>query len=86
MPDVYISRAGMTNQELDEKFSTISMDRLKTELDGEKMKNRLKEDRIERLEKRLEFIESNLIPLGKLLEKKPTVKDVKMALALKART
>jgi len=86
MPDVYISRAGMVNQELDEKFSTISMDRLKVELDGEKMKNRLKEDRIERLEKRLEFIESNLIPLGKLLEKKPTVKDVKMALALKART
>lgn len=51
MPDVYISRAGMENKELDEKFSSTEIEDLKNELEREKQKSNLK---IEDMEKTIE--------------------------------
>lgn len=39
MPDVYISRAGMENKQLDEKFTSTELEDLKKELDRERQKN-----------------------------------------------
>lgn len=47
MPDVYISRAGMNNKELDEKMANTELEDLKTELEKEKQQRKIKEDEFE---------------------------------------
>lgn len=42
MPDVYISRSGILNKDLDEKFSATEINTLKDELEKEKQKNSIK--------------------------------------------
>ena len=41
MPDVYISRSGMNNKELDEKFSSTELENVKRELEKERQKSNL---------------------------------------------
>lgn len=53
MPDVYISRAGMNNKELDEKFEGTELNELKDELEKEKQRRAVESDRIEILEQTL---------------------------------
>lgn len=53
MPDVYISRAGMNNKELDEKFEGTEINTLKDELEKEKQRRAVETNRIEILEQTL---------------------------------
>jgi integrase len=53
MPDVYISRAGMENKELDEKFTQTELGELKTKLERQEQENKLMKERQERLEEDL---------------------------------
>jgi len=52
MPDIYISRAGMENKQLDEKFTQTELSELQRKFDKEKLD---KELRMEELRKQLEF-------------------------------
>lgn len=54
MPDVYISRAGMQNNELDEKFSTTTIEELKIIIEKQQQQNQFIRERQNQLEKELE--------------------------------
>ena len=54
MPDVYISRAGMENKELDEKFTQTELGELKTKLERQEQENKIMKERQLMLEKDLE--------------------------------
>ena len=41
MPDIYISRAGMNNKELDEKFESTELNELKTKLSKEEFERKI---------------------------------------------
>jgi len=58
MPDIYISRAGMENKELDEKFSSTDLEDLKKELEKEKQNKNIE---IEQLKKQISFIQNRLV-------------------------
>jgi integrase len=58
MPDVYISRAGMENKELDEKFTSTELEEIKTILEKERQSNKINQEKltqeIERVKKETE--------------------------------
>jgi len=62
MPDVYISRSGMMNKELEEKFISTELGELKSQLEEEKAKNAIE---IEQLKKTL----SEVVEKGKMIVK-----------------
>ncbi len=49
MPDVYISRSGMNNKELDEKFESTELGELKTKLSKEEFERKRMQEEIEKL-------------------------------------
>lgn len=49
MPDIYISRAGMENKELDEKFSSTELEDVKNEFEKEKQKSNLEIDEMKKM-------------------------------------
>jgi len=51
MPDVYISRAGMQNKELDEKFSTTEMENLQKKLEKQEQERMIEKERADNYEK-----------------------------------
>jgi integrase len=54
MPDVYISRAGMENAEIDEKIAQTELGDLKAKLERQEQENKIMKERQEQLEKRFE--------------------------------
>lgn len=48
MPDTYISRAGMTNKELDIKFKATEINKVQTELEKQKQENKIMKDQMMR--------------------------------------
>ncbi|HJX49878.1 MAG TPA: site-specific integrase [Candidatus Nanoarchaeia archaeon] len=56
MPDIYISRSGMENKELDEKFTNTKIEDLKLELEKEKQQKNIE---FEEMKKQMADIENN---------------------------
>ncbi|MHB8519772.1 MAG: hypothetical protein ACYDH9_03345 [Limisphaerales bacterium] len=68
MPDVYISRAGMESNELDEKFTQREMRESKNALAKKEQEDRIKADRIKQLERAIEVIQENFPSISKIVE------------------
>ena len=68
MPDVYISRAGMQDNELDEKFSSTTIEEMKAIIEKQQQQNQLIKERQEILEAELEERKKYDPVLNKILE------------------
>jgi integrase len=69
MPDIYISRAGMQDNELDEKFSSTTIEEMKAIIEKQQQQNQLIKERQEQLEVELEERRKFDPILNKILEK-----------------
>ncbi len=69
MPDIYISRAGMQDTELDEKFSSTTIEELKAVIEKQQQQNQLIKEKQEQLETELEERRRFDPVLNKILEK-----------------
>lgn len=85
MPDVYISRAGMENRELDIKFAKTEIGDLKDDFSKLQQETRIKDDRIAKLENSLAEVQENFRLVAEILQKNPTIADVEVALQRKGR-
>ena len=85
MPDVYISRAGMENRELDIKFTKTEIGDLKDDLVKMQQETKIKDDRIAKLENSLTELQSNFRLVAEILQKNPSIADVEAALQRKKR-
>lgn len=83
MPDVYISRAGMENRELDLKFTKTEIGDLKDDLTKMQQATKIKDDRIARLEGALAEVQGNYQRIAEVLQGNPTMADVVAALKRK---
>ncbi len=69
MPDIYISRAGMQENELDEKFSSTTIEELKAVIEKQQQQNQLIKEKQEQLEAELEERRKFDPVLNKILER-----------------
>lgn len=83
MPDVYISRAGMENKELDEKFTATELSAVKDDLVRVEQAAKIKDDRIAVLEKSLADLKSEFAQISEVLKLNPSIGDVEAALLRK---
>lgn len=83
MPDIYISRAGMENKDLDVKFTNMELGSVKDDLTRLQQQNKIKDERIESLQGTIENMQQNIAMISELLAMKPTVAEVEKALARK---
>lgn len=83
MPDVYISRAGMENHELDVKFTKTEIGDLKDDLGKMQQETKIKDDRIAKLENSLAEVQENFRLVAEILRKNPSIADVEAALRRK---
>jgi integrase len=83
MPDIYISRAGMENKELDTKFSNVELGGLKDELAQLQQQTKIKDERIVSLQQNINEMQRNLAMIAEVLEMKPTIMEVERALEKK---
>lgn len=54
MPDIYISRAGMENKQLDEKFTNTELSELQVKLERQEQENKIKSSKLQDVETELE--------------------------------
>ncbi|MEK6889499.1 MAG: site-specific integrase [Nanoarchaeota archaeon] len=80
MPDIYISRAGMENKELDEKFTQTELGDLKYKLEKQEQQNNLMKERQERLEEELNRRRKFDPFLDKLMQQQPVIHQIKKLL------
>ena len=83
MPDVYISRAGVDTEELDQKFKATEIETLKTSLTRMEQAAKIKDDRIQHLEESMTEMRQNVSNIVTLIESKPSIEEVEAALARK---
>ena len=83
MPDVYISRAGMENRELDEKFTHSEINILNGALAKMELDNKIKDDRLEKLERKIAVIEQNFPAIAEAYWKRPKIAEVAAAIRRK---
>jgi integrase/recombinase XerD len=83
MPDVYISRAGMENKELDEKFTNTELGQLKDELAKKDQADKIKDERIKELQAAVDVLEKNIHSISKLLSTKPSIEALERTLKSK---
>lgn len=62
MPDVYISRAGMENKQLDEKFTSTELEDLRLELEREKQNKNIEFEALKNKLNKIEEIYKSLMP------------------------
>jgi integrase len=74
MPDIYISRAGMNDKELDQQFTSSSVEELKAMLEKQMMTNKLFNERQEEMQRELEQ-RRQLDPLLNQLLDSPQIKQ-----------
>lgn len=86
MPDIYISRAGMENKELDQKFTSTELGGLKDDLARLQQQNQLKEDRLAKLQGTLEEMQRHWAQVSEVLTTHPKIHDVQAALRRKLQT
>ncbi|MCL4176371.1 MAG: site-specific integrase [Verrucomicrobia bacterium] len=85
MPDVYISRSGMENRELDEKFTQTELSTLKEDLARITLDNQIKAQRMAELQQSLDAMNRNMQMITEVLAVKPSVRDVEAVLQRKRR-
>lgn len=83
MPDVYISRAGMENKELDVTFASTEIGGLKDELAQMRQETKIKDERNTALQSQVEALGRKLAAVEEVLAKRPTVEAVERALRKK---
>jgi hypothetical protein len=83
MPDVYISRAGMENHQLDEKFTQTELSTLKDDLVRVSQENQIKSQRIDELQQSVEAMRRNLEMITEVLARNPNIREVEAALRRK---
>lgn len=83
MPDVYISRAGMENHNLDLKFTKTEISDLKDDLTTIRQETKIKDDRIIKLEQSLTELQGNFQMIAEVLQKNPSIAEVEAALRKK---
>jgi hypothetical protein len=83
MPDVYISRAGMENRELDQKFTATELSAVKDDLAQVEQAAKIKDDRIAVLEKSLANLQSEFAQVAEVLKLNPSIVDVEAAVRRK---
>jgi hypothetical protein len=80
MPDVYISRAGMQNKDLDIKFTNTELGSLKDDLAKLQQQNSIKDERIVVLEDQIQNMRREMAMISEILATKPTASEVEHAL------
>jgi integrase len=80
MPDIYISRSGMQNAELDEKFTHTELSSLKDDFLKLQQTTKIKDDRIAGLENAITELRSNVQMITEILQQNPSVAAVEAAL------
>jgi HAMP domain-containing protein len=83
MPDIYISRAGIENKELDQKFTATELGALKDDLARMEQQNRIKDERIATFQKTLEDMQRNMAMITEVLALKPSIDAVEEAIQAK---
>ncbi len=83
MPDIYISRAGMENPALDEKFTQTELSTLKGDLVRVTQDNQIKAQRIEELQQSVEAMRRNMEMIAEVLAANPSIREVAAALQRK---
>jgi integrase len=83
MPDIYISRAGMENKDLDVKFTNTELSGLKDDLARLQQQTKIKDERIAALQSTIENMQNHLAEIAEVLAMKPSVEAVQKALARK---
>jgi len=83
MPDIYISRAGMENKDLDVKFTNTELSVLKDDLAKLQQQTRIKDERIASLQGTIEDLQRNMAAISEVLALKPTAEQVEEALKRK---
>ena len=83
MPDVYISRSGMQNAELDEKFTKTELGDLKDDLVKMQQETKIKNDRIAKLESSLTELQSRFASVAEILQQNPSIAAVEAAVRRK---
>ena len=86
MPDIYISRAGMENKDLDLKFTNTELGQLKDELATVRQEAKIKEDTIEKMSQMINDLQTNLVSINQVLARNPTVKDLEGAINRKRKS
>jgi integrase/recombinase XerD len=83
MPDIYISRAGMENKDLDAKFTNTELSVLKDDLAKLHQQTKIKDERIEALQSTIEDMQRHMAQIAEVLAMKPRVEAVEQALKRK---
>ena len=85
MPDIYISRAGMENKELDMKFTNSELGGMKNELTRLTQENKIKEERITTMQTTMEQMQTHLNMIADVLASNPSLADVQKAIDKKSK-
>jgi integrase len=83
MPDIYISRAGMENKDLDVKFTNTELGELKDDLARLQQQTKIKDERIATLQTTIADMQNHLAQIAEVLALKPTVQEVERTLQRK---
>lgn len=83
MPDVYISRSGMVSKELDDKFTQTELGTVQSQLSRMEEETRIKNETIRKLQETLSAMQNNMSEINAVLALKPTVEELKAAIARK---
>ena len=76
MPDIYISRAGVESVELDQKFASAETASIKDLLARAEQRAKVKDERIEQLERTILEIQQNFALISEKLLQNPTETDL----------
>jgi hypothetical protein len=80
MPDVYISRAGMENKDLDIKFTNTELPNVKDDLAKVQQESKIKDERMARLEQELTELQKNLSVVSAIVKTNPSAQRIETAL------
>jgi integrase len=80
MPDVYIARAGVDSQELEQKFTATRVETLQQELVKEREDSKMKTARIQFLEQKMDSMEERIHLIAQALAERPSIEQVRAEL------
>jgi integrase len=81
MPDIYIARAGVDTKDLDQKFTSTTLEELRRKLERKEEDERIKTDRIRLLESEVGTMRDNFQLLVQLLAQNPSLQEIQTALS-----
>jgi hypothetical protein len=76
MPDIYISRAGVDNAELDHKFAQAETNSMNALLVQAQQREKLKDERIDQLERTLTQIQQQFDLIVAALQRNPSEREL----------